>query len=81
MEYGSIEGRVKTISLTTNTEKTQNGNIETYLVTVDFPKGLRTNYGSKLDFKYESKGSAEIIINDRRLIERLFDNLKHAAKK
>ncbi|MGN7987172.1 HlyD family secretion protein [Pedobacter sp. 22226] len=81
MEYGSVEGRVKTISLTTNTEKTQNGSIETYLVTIDFPKGLQTNYGGKLDFKYESKGIAEIITHDRRLIERLFDNLKYATKK
>lgn len=81
MEYGSVQGRVKNISLTTNTEKTQNGNIETYLVTVDFPKGLQTNYGSKLDFRYESKGTAEIITKDRRLIERLFDNLKYATKK
>ncbi|MBB2143952.1 HlyD family efflux transporter periplasmic adaptor subunit [Pedobacter sp. LMG 31464] len=81
MEYGSVEGKVKTISLTTNTEKTQNGNIETYLITVDFPNGLKTNYGSRLDFKYESKGTAEIITHDRRLIERLFDNLKYAVKK
>jgi multidrug efflux pump subunit AcrA (membrane-fusion protein) len=80
-EYGSIEGRVKTISLVTNIQKTQNGDVETYQVMVDFPKGLKTNYGSQLDFKYESKGIAEIITNDRKLIERLFDNLKYAMTK
>lgn len=81
MEYGSVSGRIKTISLTTNTEKTQYGDVETYLITVDFPKGLQTNYGSVLDFKYESKGTAEIITNDRKLIERLFDNLRYAVNK
>ena len=80
-EYGSVTGAISSISLTTNTEKTQQGNIETYLVTVKFPKGLTTNYGKKLTFKHESKGTAEIITKDRKLIERLFDNLKYVVEK
>lgn len=76
-EYGSIKGKVASISLTTNTEKTANGNIETYLVTVIFDEGLKTNYGKRLDFKSESKGSGEIITNDRKLIQRMFDNLRY----
>ncbi|HAQ37034.1 MAG TPA: hemolysin D [Saprospirales bacterium] len=80
-EYGSVTGAISSISLTTNTEKTQQGNIETYLVTVKFPKGLVTNYGKKLTFKHESRGTAEIITKDRRLIERLFDNLKYVVEK
>lgn len=80
-EYGSVSGVISSISLTTNTEKTQQGNIEAYLVTVKFPKGLTTNYGKKLAFKHESKGTAEIITRDRRLIERLFDNLKYVIEK
>ncbi|MBZ4190585.1 HlyD family secretion protein [Niabella beijingensis] len=80
-EYGSITGIVNNISLTTNTEKTQQGNVETYLVTVKFPKGLITNYGKPIAFRHEAKGAAEIITKDRRLIERLFDNLKYALNK
>ena len=80
-EYGSVTGSISSISLTTNTEKTQQGNVETYLVTVKFSKGLTTNYGKKLAFKHESKGVAEIITKDRRLIERLFDNLKYVVEK
>lgn len=80
-EYGSITGTVSDISLTTNTEKTEQGNMETYLVTVRFPKGLVTNYGQPIDFKHEAKGTAEIITKDRRLIERLFDNLKYIISK
>ncbi|WP_316793709.1 HlyD family efflux transporter periplasmic adaptor subunit [Pedobacter frigoris] len=81
MEYGTIKGKVSAISLTTNTEKTEQGNLETYLVTVKFSEGLRTNYGRKLEFKSESKGSADIITNDRRLIQRLFDNIKYVLNK
>lgn len=81
MEYGSIKGKVQSISLTTNTTKTEKGDIETYMITVDFPQQLKTNYGTVLDFKFEAKGTAEIITNDRRLIQRLFDNLKYIMKK
>jgi len=62
-------------------EKTEQGNIETYLLTLKFPKGLVTNYGRRLEFKHESKGTVEIITKDRRLIERLFDNLKYVISK
>lgn len=80
-EYGSITGIITSISLTTNTEKTQQGNLESYLVTLSFPKGLTTNYNEILAFRHETKGSAEIITKDRRLIERLFDNIKYTLKK
>lgn len=78
-EYGSIAGTISSISLTVSIEKnTQGNNVEIYLVTVIFPKGLTTNYGKPVPFKQESKGIAEVITTDRRLIERLFDNLKYA---
>lgn len=81
IEYGSIRGKVSSISLTTNTLRTGKGEIEMYLVNIDLPEELKTNYGSKLDFKYEIKGSGEIITKDRKLIERLFDNMKYAINK
>ena len=81
VEYGSIKGKVQSISLTTSTTKTEKGDIETYMIMVDFPQQLKTNYGTVLDFKFEAKGTAEIITKDRRLIQRLFDNLKYIMKK
>lgn len=80
-EYGSLKGNVRSISLTTNTAKTENSEIDTYLVIVDFPEQLKTNYGSDIDFKTESKGSAEIVTNDRVFLFRLFDNLKYMIKR
>ena len=79
-EFGSIKGKVKSISLITNEYKTAQSSVNTYLVSVEMPEGLVTNYGDKLDFKYEIGGQADIIVKDRRLIERLFDNIKFNTK-
>lgn len=81
-EYGSIKGKVKRISLTTNQQAlSDNQNkINSYLVDVTLPFGLKTNYGVELNFHAEAKGTAEIITEDRRLIERFFDNLRYKLK-
>ena len=80
IEYGSIEGTVSSISLLAEPQKTEQNVVKTYLLIVDLPKGLTTNYGETLDFRYEIGGTADIVIKERRLIERLFDNLKYRMK-
>ena len=64
-QYGIVEGKVKNISL--SPDKDSN-----YYVEVELPKGLITSYNKKLDFDKELRGSAEIITEDLRLIERVF---------
>ena len=83
MEYGSIDGQVSSISMLTNQAElvAKQNNLHTYLVTVDLPRRLTTNYGATLDFRYETKGMAQIVTKPRRLLERLFDNLKYIASK
>ncbi len=78
-EYGSVKGKVKRISLVTNqqTLSDNQNKVNSYLVDIDLPHGLKTNYGVELNFHAEAKGTAEIITEDRRLIERFFDNLRH----
>lgn len=76
-EYGSINGKVTSIAMTSNSIITKNGEMETYLVNIDLPDKLKTNYGATLDFKFEIKGTGDIITNDRRLFERFFDNLRY----
>lgn len=80
MEFGSIEGKVSSISLITQEQKTTQSSVETYLIVVDLPHNLITNYGETLNFQHELKGTADIIIKKRRLLERLFDNLKYKTK-
>ena len=81
IEFGSISGKVKTISQLSNqtVEIAGQNKINTYLITVELPLELTTNYGAKLDFRYEIKGIADILIKRRKLLERLFDNLKYIA--
>jgi len=77
MEYGYIKAKVTNIALVSSSVNTGNGAVDNYLITLSLPKGLMTNYGTLLDFKFEAKGTAEVITKDRRLIERFFDNLKY----
>ena len=73
MEYGMIQGKIKSISLIS----TDNA----YIAEVEFPEGLKTNYGRKLEFGQEMQGTAEIITDDIRLIERFFNPIKALLKK
>lgn len=77
MEYGYIKAKVLNIGLVSSPVQTGSTALDTYMVTLSFPSGLTTNYGTELEFKFEAKGTAEIITKDRRLIERFFDNLKY----
>ena len=81
-EFGVINGKVKSVSLLARKKISLSENQVTYayLVVVELPNNLTTNYGSNLGFQYEINGVAEIITDKRRLIERLFDNLKYIAK-
>jgi len=72
MEYGFLNGTIKNISLMPNNEN--------YVVEVKLPQDLRTNYNIPLKFSQEMKGTAEIITEDLRLIERFFNPVKSMLK-
>ena len=66
MEYGSVEGIVKNISLIPQARQTEKNPINTYMVVVELPRELTTNYSQKLQFKPNISGTADIIVNKRR---------------
>ncbi|MCK8480088.1 HlyD family secretion protein [Psychroserpens algicola] len=68
-EFGTLQGHVESISLLTN----ENG---FYNINVSLPDQLITSYGKNIQFKYEMRGTAEIITEDLRLIERFFYQLR-----
>lgn len=68
-EFGYVKGKVVNISPVPTADAT-------YVVEVELPKGLRTNYNKDLPMSREMKGSAEIITEDMRLIERLLSPLR-----
>jgi HlyD family secretion protein len=64
LEYGMVKGIIRTISLVSSNNE--------YSVIVDLPEGLKTGYGTELTFNQDMQGIAEVITNDRRLLERIF---------
>ena len=80
-EYGLLKGKVASISETVNKVSTAEGDVETYRVKISLDNGATTNFGRRLHLKTESKGTADIITKKKRLIQRLFDNLKAMGDK
>ncbi|SEQ16898.1 HlyD family secretion protein [Flavobacterium urocaniciphilum] len=72
-EFGIVKGKVKRISLTPDKE----GNL---LMDIALPNGLETSYNKKIQFQQEMRGSADIITEDLRLIERIFYQFRSMYK-
>nr|WP_319273028.1 HlyD family efflux transporter periplasmic adaptor subunit [uncultured Draconibacterium sp.] len=72
MEYGLVRGKVKSVSLVPEDSF--------YMVEITFPNGLVTNYDNELQMQSQLMGQAEIITEDLRLIQRIFNPLKSLWK-
>lgn len=72
-EFGELNGEIQSISLLPDEE----GN---YLIDVKLPQNLKTTYDKTISLKQEMKGTADIITEDLRLIERFFYQLKNIIK-
>ncbi len=68
MEFGMVKGLVKSVSLVPEDNY--------YMVEVEFPNGLVTNYDRSLQMQNQLVGEAEIITEDLRLVQRFFNPLK-----
>ena len=68
-EFGVLKGEIKNISLVPD----KDGNL---LIDVALPNGLTTSYRKQIVFQQEMKGSAEIVTEDLRLIERVLYQFK-----
>ena len=73
-EFGVLNGEINNISLIPDKEGL-------YLIDVELPKKLITSYNKEIDFKQEMRGTAEIITEDLRLIERFFYQFKEVLKR
>lgn len=63
-EFGMIKGKINAISLTPD----KDGNL---LINISLPQGLATSYKKQISFQQEMSGTADIVTEDLRLIERL----------
>ena len=73
-EFGLIKGKIKTISLTPD----KDGSL---LIDVALPKGIETSYKKQIIFQQEMIGSADIVTEDLRLIERLLYQFRDVFKR
>lgn len=67
-EYGLLRGVVRSISPVPRGAQ--------YAIEVELSDGLITSFGRQLEFRQEMQGSAEIVTEDLRLIERIFYQLR-----
>lgn len=67
-EYGQLVGKVQSVSLIPNEDN--------YLVKVKLDKGLNSTYKRELNYTPEMTGMAEIITEDLRITDRIFNKLK-----
>ncbi len=72
MEFGVLEGVIKSISDIPNDDY--------YYAEVSFPDGMKTNYNIDITFSQNMQGSAEIITDDIRILNRIFQPIKSVIK-
>ena len=72
-EFGYLIGKVESISSIPTAEGF-------YVVEIGFPNGMQTNYGKTLPITQQMAGSADIITEDLRLMERFFMPVKKLLK-
>ena len=73
-EFGIVTGTIKAISLTPD----KDGNL---LIDVSLPNGLKTSYKKQIVFQQEMTGSADIVTEDLRLLERLLYQFRDVFKR
>lgn len=69
MEYGIVRGVVKS--------KSQVPSGDAYIIEIDLPNGLLTLYGIQLDFTQNMQGTAEVITDDIRLLQRIINPFRY----
>jgi multidrug resistance efflux pump len=74
IEFGTLEGIVKNISLIPDDKGF-------YLIDVELDESLITTYNQTIEFKQEMHGTAKIVTQDLRLIERFFYQMRDVFKR
>ncbi len=70
MEFGVLRGEIRSLSAVPEQVQTPTGTEIVYLAEVLFPEGMTTSYSRELPMIQQMDGTAEIITEDLRLIER-----------
>lgn len=74
LEFGIVKGTVKNISLTPDKDNN-------LIIDISLPQNLETTYHKKIVFQQEMSGTADIVTQDLRLIERLLYQFRDVFKR
>jgi HlyD family secretion protein len=69
LEYGMVRGIIKSKSLVPSGDS--------YVIEIALPDGLMTLYGKKLDFTQNMQGTAEIITENTRLLQKIVNPFRY----
>ncbi len=69
LEYGMVRGVIKSKSLVPSGDA--------YIIEIDLPDGLTTLYGMKLEFTQNMQGTAEIITENIRLLQKIVNPFRY----
>lgn len=73
LEYGMLWGIIRTKSLVPAGDA--------YVIEIDLPDGLKTLYNRQLDFNQNMQGTAEIITEDMRLLQKIINPFRYLVSK
>jgi hypothetical protein len=73
LEYGMVIGVIKSKSLVPSRDA--------YIIEIELPDGLTTLYGSKLEFTQNMQGTAEIITEDIRLLQKMVNPFRYMVSR
>jgi HlyD family secretion protein len=73
LEYGIVRGIVKSKSLVPSGDA--------YVIEIELPDGLSTLYGKKLDFNQNMQGTAEIITEKIRLLQKIVNPFRYIVSR
>jgi len=69
LEFGMVRGIVRSKSLVPAGDA--------YIIDIELPEGLTTLYGKKLDFTHNMQGTAEIITDNTRLLQKIINPFRY----
>jgi HlyD family secretion protein len=73
LEFGMVRGIIKSKSLVPSGDS--------YVIEIELPDGLMTLYGKKLDFTQNMQGTAEIITENTRLLQKIVNPFRYMINK
>ena len=77
LQYGMVRAKIRRIS----TMPIRYNEQQFYIVEVEFPNDLETNFGRTLTFFQNMEGAAEIITEDLRLLDRFLNPIRSVLKR